>query len=179
MMEEKYGVPWLKVNYIGTKGTEKSLRKMAEFFDDPEITRKTKETIAEEKAKYEAEIERYRKKLQGKTAFIYSGGSRSHHYENLFEELGMKVVVAGYQFAHRDDYEGRQIIPQIKEKALGSILEDMHYERDESIKPAVSPERIEELKKKIGLMDYEGLFPEMKDGPLSLMILTITRLKSL
>ena len=81
---------------------------------------------------------------------------------NLFEELGMKVVVAGYQFAHRDDYEGRQIIPQIKGGALGSILEDVHYERDENIEPAVSPERIEELKKKIGLMDYEGLFPEMK-----------------
>ncbi len=80
MMEEKYGVPWLKVNYVGTKTTEKSLRKMAEFFDDPEITRKTEEIIAEEKAKYEAEIERYRKKLNGKTAFIYSGGSRSHHY---------------------------------------------------------------------------------------------------
>jgi nitrogenase molybdenum-iron protein alpha chain len=137
---------------------------MAEFFDDPEITRKTEETIAEEKAKYEAEIERYRMKLNGKTAFIYSGGSRSHHYNNLFEELGMKIVVAGYQFAHRDDYEGRQIIPQIKEGALGSILEDVHYERDENIEPAVSKERIEELKKKIGLMDYEGLFPEMKDG---------------
>ena len=164
MMEEKYGVPWLKVNYVGTKTTAKSLRKMAEFFDNPEITRKTEEIIAEEKAKYEAEIERYRKKLKGKTAFIYSGGSRSHHYMNLFEELGMKVIVAGYQFAHRDDYEGRQIIPQIKGGALGSMLEDVHYERDENIEPAVSPERIEELKKKIGLMDYEGLFPETKDG---------------
>jgi nitrogenase molybdenum-iron protein alpha chain len=164
MMEEKYGVPWLKVDYIGTKGTEKSLRKMAKFFDDPEITRKTEEIIAEEKAKYAPEVEKYRKKLQGKTVFIYVGGSRSDHYSDLFEELGMKVIVAGYQFAHRDDYEGRQIIPQIKENALGSILEDIHYERDESIKPAVSPERIEELKKKIGLMEYEGMFPHMKDG---------------
>jgi len=149
MMEEKYGVPWLKVNYVGTKTTEKSLRKMAEFFDNPEITRKTEEIIAEEKAKYETEIERFRTKLKGKTAFIYSGGSRSHHYTNLFEELDMKIVVAGYQFAHRDDYEGRQIIPQIKGGALGSILEDVHYERDENIEPAVSSERIEELKKKI------------------------------
>ncbi|AKB55787.1 nitrogenase molybdenum-iron protein alpha chain [Methanosarcina sp. A14] len=164
MMEEKYGVPWLKVNYIGTKGTEKSLRKMAEFFDDPELTRKTEEVIAEEKAKYAEDIEKYRKKLKGKTAFIYAGGSRSHHYINLFEELGMKVIAAGYQFAHRDDYEGRQIIPQIKEKALGSILEDVHYERDENVKPTVSPERIEELKTKIGLMDYKGLFPDAEDG---------------
>lgn len=164
MMEEKYGIPWLKVNYIGTKGTTRSLQKMAEFFDNPELTLKTEEIIAEETAKYAAEVERYKKKLQGKTVFIYSGGSRSHHYTNLLEELGMKVVVAGYQFAHRDDYEGRQILPQMKEKALGSILEDVHYEMDENVRPAVSPERIEELKKQIGLMEYEGLFPEMKDG---------------
>ena len=76
----------------------------------------------------------------------------------------MKVIVAGYQFAHRDDYEGRKIIPQIHENALSSILEDVHYEREENIKPAVSPERIEELKKKIGLMGYDGLFPDTKDG---------------
>ena len=94
MMEEKYGVPWLKVNYIGTKGTEKSLRKMAEFFDNPELTRKTEEVIAEEKAKYAEDIEKYRKKLKGKTAFVYAGGSRSHHYINLFEELGMGSALA-------------------------------------------------------------------------------------
>jgi nitrogenase molybdenum-iron protein alpha chain len=164
MMEEKYGISWLKVNYVGTKGTTKSLQKMAEFFDDPELTRKTGEIIAEEKAKYQDDIEKYRKKLQGKSVFIYAGGSRSHHYVNLFEELGMKIVVAGYQFAHRDDYEGRQVIPGMKQGALGSILEDIHYERDENIEPAVSKERIEELKQKIGLMDYEGLFPEIKDG---------------
>jgi nitrogenase molybdenum-iron protein alpha chain len=137
---------------------------MAEFFDDSGLTRKTEEIIAEEKAKYQADIEKYRKKLQGKSVFIYAGGSRSHHYLNLFEELCMKIVVAGYQFAHRDDYEGRQVIPEIKQGALGSTLEDIHYERDETIKPAVSKERIEELKKKIGLMNYEGLFPEIKDG---------------
>ncbi len=164
MMEEKYGIPWLKVNYVGTMGTTRSLQKMAEFFDNPELTRKTEEIIAEETGKYAAEVEKYKKKLQGKKVFIYSGGSRSHHYTNLFEELGMKVVVAGYQFAHRDDYEGRQILPHMKEKALGSILEDVHYEMDENVKPAVSKERIEELKKQIGLMEYEGLFPEMKDG---------------
>ena len=37
---------------------------------------------------------------------------------NLFEELGMKVVVASYQFAHRDDYEGRQNYPSDKERSF-------------------------------------------------------------
>jgi nitrogenase molybdenum-iron protein alpha chain len=164
MMEEKYGVPWLKVNYIGVEGTKKSLRKMAEFFDDAELTRKTEEIIEEEVTKIQPELEKYRNKLQGKTAFIYAGGSRSHHYQNLFEDLGMKVLVAGYQFAHRDDYEGRQILEGMKEKASSGILEDLHYERDENFTPAISEERMAELKEKLGLMSYEGMLPEMKDG---------------
>jgi len=164
MMEEKYGVPWLKVNYVGIEGTRKSLMKMARFFDDPELTKRTEEVIAEEMAKIKPELEKYIRKLQGKKVFIYSGGSRSHHYQNLFEDLGMKVVVAGYQFAHRDDYEGRHILETMKEKASSSILEDLHYEKDEDFTPAISEARMKELKEKLGLMDYGGMFPETRDG---------------
>ncbi len=167
MMEEKYGVPWLKVNYVGIEGTKKSLRKMAQFFDDAELTKKTEEVIEEEMTKIQPELEKYRNKLKGKTAFIYSGGSRSHHYQNLFEDLGMKVVVAGYQFAHRDDYEGRQILDGLKEKASSGILEDLHYEMEEGFEPAISEERIKELKEKLGLMTYEGMMPEMNDGTIA------------
>ncbi|WP_406655552.1 nitrogenase molybdenum-iron protein alpha chain [Methanolobus sp. ZRKC2] len=164
MMEEKYGVPWLKVNYVGVEGTKKSLRKMAQFFDNPELKKKTEEVIEEEMAKIQPELEKYRNRLEGKKVFIYSGGSRSHHYQNLFEDLGMKVVVAGYQFAHRDDYEGRQILEGMKEKASSGILEDLHYEKEEGFEPAISEERMKELKEKLGLMDYEGMMPEMIDG---------------
>jgi len=167
MMEQKYGVPWLKVNYIGVEGTTKSLRKMAQFFDNPELTRKTEEVIAEETANIMPEIEKYRRKLEGKKVFIYAGGSRSHHYQTLFEELGMKVLLAGYQFAHRDDYEGRAILDTIKEKASSGILEDLHYGREEGFEPAISEERMAELKEKLGLMDYEGMLPEMKDGTIA------------
>ncbi|WP_440952139.1 nitrogenase molybdenum-iron protein alpha chain [Methanococcoides sp. FTZ1] len=164
MMEEKYGVPWLKVNYIGVEATKKSLRKMAKFFDDPEITRKTEEVIGEEVEKIAPELDKYRRKLEGKKVFIYAGGSRSHHYQNLFEDLGMKVVLAGYQFAHRDDYEGRAILKDMKEKASSTMLEDLHYEMEGGFEPAISEERMKELKEKLGLMDYEGMFPETKDG---------------
>jgi len=166
MMEEKFGVPWLKVNYIGIKSTIKSLRKMAQFFDDAGLKRRTEEVIAEELERIRPELERYRKKLQGRTAFVFAGGSRSHHYKHLFEDLGMKVVMTGYQFAHRDDYEGRKVLPELKKKktVTSSILEDIHYEPDENIKPPISKERIAELKEKIGLMDYEGMFPDLEDG---------------
>lgn len=166
MMEEKFGVPWLKVNYVGINATAKGLRKMAKYFDDPELTRRTEEVIKEEMEKIAPEVERYKKRLSGKTIFMYVGGSRSHHYANLCEDFGMNVKMVGYQFAHRDDYEGRHILKDSKKKATSSILEDIHYEMDENVVPPISKERVEELKETIGLMDYEGMMPEIKDGSL-------------
>ena len=39
MMETKFGIPWIKINFIGAEATAKSLRKIANYFDDPELTR--------------------------------------------------------------------------------------------------------------------------------------------
>ena len=48
---------------------------------------------------------------KGKLAMLFVGGSRAHHYQELFREIGMKTISAGYEFAHRDDYEGRNVLP--------------------------------------------------------------------
>ena len=50
-------------------------------------------------------------RCQGKTAMLFVGGSRAHHYQELFSDMGMEIVAAGYEFAHRDDYEGRKVLP--------------------------------------------------------------------
>jgi dihydrolipoamide dehydrogenase len=42
------------------------------------------------------------------------GGSRAHHYQDLFGDIGIETISAGYEFAHRDDYEGRDVLPNIK-----------------------------------------------------------------
>jgi nitrogenase molybdenum-iron protein alpha chain len=165
MMEEKWGTPWLKVNYLGVKDTIDTLRDMAAFFDDPELTRKTEEVIAEEMAKIEPVIEMYRERLAGKRAMLLVGGSRAHHIRNMFETLGMDVVVAGYEFAHRDDYEGRRCLSDIVHTGRSKILEDIHYERDPNVVSPYDDEEIQKKKEKIPrLMDYEGLSPHMKDG---------------
>ncbi len=39
MMETKYGIPWIKVNFIGAESTAKSLRRMATYFGDQELDR--------------------------------------------------------------------------------------------------------------------------------------------
>jgi len=165
MLEKKYGTPWLKVNFIGIQGTIESLRNMALYFNDPVLTQKTEEVIARELAKVEPVMEQYRKICEGKTAFCFVGGSRGHHYQGLFGELGIETVLAGYEFAHRDDYEGRQVIPFIKTDADSKNIPDLHVEADEKrFRMKMSPEKLEELKAKIPLSNYPGMMVDMKAG---------------
>lgn len=165
MFETKYGTPWLKVNFIGIQSTIDSLRNMALYFGDQDLINKTEEVIARELARVEPIIDQYKKICQGKTAFCFVGGSRSHHYQGLFKELGVETVLSGYEFGHRDDYEGREIIPEIKLDADTKNIPDLHVTPDERrFRLKISPERMEELKKKIPLSDYKGMNIEMKDG---------------
>ena len=108
MMEVKFGIPWTKVNFIGAKATAKSLRRIGDFYEDEELKARIEEVIAEEMEKIDASIEEIRPKTEGKTAMMFVGGSRAHHYQELFNELGMVSLAAGYEFGHRDDYEGRR-----------------------------------------------------------------------
>jgi len=165
MMEEKYGVPWLKVNYLGVEDTIKTLRDMAAFFDDPDLTKRTEAVIAEEMAQVQPIIDMYRQRLAGKRVMILVGGSRAHHFRNMFETLGMDVVVAGYEFAHRDDYEGRRVLSSIVHTGQSKVLTDIHYERDPNVVSPYDDVAIQKKKENIPrLMDYEGLLPHMKEG---------------
>ena len=48
MMEKKYGIPWIKVNFIGAEATAKTLRKIGKFFDSKKLTDRIEEVIAQE-----------------------------------------------------------------------------------------------------------------------------------
>lgn len=165
MMETKFGIPWMKVNFIGVKATTKSLRKLAEFFEDPQISRRIEEVIEREEAEVEAAIATYRERLKGKRAFLFVGGSRAHHYQDLFRDLGMETIVAGYEFAHRDDYEGRQVLSHIKVDADSRNIPELEVEPDpKRYRPRKPPEVLEKLREK-GLIDYyEGMIKDMAPG---------------
>ncbi|PKL70270.1 MAG: nitrogenase molybdenum-iron protein alpha chain [Methanomicrobiales archaeon HGW-Methanomicrobiales-1] len=172
MMETKYGTPWLKVNFIGIESTNQSLRQMAKCFGDPELVQKTEMVIERETTRVMAALEQYRKMCTGKTAFAFVGGSRSHHYQYLLRDIGMEVVVAGYEFAHRDDYEGRQVIPTIKTDSDSKNIPELHLSPDANLYRqahehlSISKEQYDALKKEIPLSYYEGMFPNMKSGEL-------------
>ncbi len=168
MMEIKFGIPWIKVNFIGAKSTAKSLRKIAAYFEDQGLIDRVEAVIKEEMPEVEATMADVRSRTEGKTAMLFVGGSRAHHYQELFKEMGMKTISAGYEFAHRDDYEGRQVIPDIKIDADSRNIEEIHAEADETrFNPRKTPEQMAALEAAgVKFKHYDGMFSDMDEGTL-------------
>jgi len=165
MLNTKYGTDWIKVNFIGVKSTIKSLRDIAKYFGDTDLTARTEAVIAEEISEISESMDQYKKICQGKTAALFVGGSRAHHYQHLLKDLGIETIMAGYEFAHRDDYEGREVIPTIKEDGDSKNIESIVVDQDpENYKITLSKERYEKLKEEISLNYYAGMMKEMNNG---------------
>ena len=103
-MEEKYGIPWIEDNFFGPSQIERSLRAIAEQFDD-RIKENAEKLIARYQPLADAVIAKYRPRLAGKTVMLYVGGLRPRHVITAYEDLGMEVVGTGYEFGHNDDYQ--------------------------------------------------------------------------
>ncbi len=168
MMEKKYGLPWIKVNFIGAESSAKSLRKMAAYFDDPELIARVEAVIAEEMPEVDAARSEIRPRTEGKRAMLFVGGSRAHHYQELFAEIGMETVSAGYEFAHRDDYEGRKVLPSIKIDADSRNIEELEVHPDpEKYNPRRTEAELAALSENgLDFAGYEGMMPEMGEGTL-------------
>lgn len=168
MMEKKYGLPWIKINFIGAEATAKSLRKIAAYFEEKKLMQRVEEVIAAELPAVEKVAAEIRPRTEGKRAMLFVGGSRAHHYQELFAELGMQTLSAGYEFAHRDDYEGRKVLPGIKIDADSRNIEELEVEPDpEKFNPRKSEKAINALEKKgIEFSGYNGMMAEMESGAL-------------
>jgi nitrogenase molybdenum-iron protein alpha chain len=168
MMETKFGIPWFKVNFIGAQTTAKSLRKIAKYFDSKKLTDRVEEVIAQELAELRPVQAAMKARCQGKTAALFVGGSRAHHYQDLFKDIGMTTIAAGYEFAHRDDYEGREVLASIKVDADSRNIEEIEVEPDPK---RFRPRRTEEQNAALAAggfsyKDYSGMMREMKKGAL-------------
>jgi nitrogenase molybdenum-iron protein alpha chain len=144
------------------------MRKIAQYFGDQELIDRVEEVIAEEMAKVEVVRTDIYERCKGKKAMLFVGGSRAHHYQDLFREIGMTTIAAGYEFAHRDDYEGRRVLPTIKVDADSRNIEELTVDPDpERYRPRRTPEEVEQLKAQgFNFNDYDGMMPEMPEGAL-------------
>ena len=107
-----------------------SIRRIAENFDDT-IKANAEALIEKMKPEMAAVIAEYRPLLEGKTVMLYVGGLRPRHVIGAYEDLGMEIIAAGYEFGHNDEY--KRTYPLLEE---GSIIVDdaTPYELEEIAK---------------------------------------------
>ncbi len=129
-MEEKFGIPWMEYNFFGPTKVAESLRAIAARFDD-KIKEGAERVIAKYTPMMDAVIAKYRPRLEGKRVMLYVGGLRPRHVIGAYEDLGMEVVGAGYEFAHNDDYDRT-----MKEVSNSTLLYDdaTGFELEEFVK---------------------------------------------
>ena len=110
MMQEKYGIPFIRVSYIGIDDMAKSLYDVAARFpDNPEIMKRTRKIVREEVEAILPELIELRKDLEGKKAAIYVGGAfKAFSLIKALNYLGMKVVLVGSQTGNKEDYKTLQ-----------------------------------------------------------------------
>ncbi len=170
MIEKKFGIPWVKVNFLGADATAKSLRKIAAYFEDDELTDRVEQVIAEQMQPVLEAQKKYTERNEGKLAMLFVGGSRAHHYQDLFGEMGMETIAAGYEFAHRDDYEGRKVLPEIKVDADSRNIEELEVEPDpDRYQPRKDDDAMQRLREAgYTFKEYEGMMPTMPGGTLAI-----------
>jgi nitrogenase molybdenum-iron protein alpha chain len=106
------------------------MRKIAEYFDD-KIKAQTEEVIKRYREQWQAVIDKYKPRLTGKSVMLYVGGLRPRHIIGAYEDLGMEIVGAGYEFAHNDDYV--KTTPEVKDATL--LFDDASsFELEEFVK---------------------------------------------
>jgi nitrogenase molybdenum-cofactor synthesis protein NifE len=120
IMKEKYAVPHMKVSYFGIEDMSDALYEVAKFFKDDGMMAKAKEIVREEFARLMPALKEYRKKLEGKKAAIYVGGSfKAISLIKALRLIGVQTVLVGSQTGTEDEYE---IIRQLCDD--GTIIVD-------------------------------------------------------
>ena len=105
MMQESYGIPFIRVSYFGVEDMAESLYNVARFFKDPEIMSRTQKLVREELNVLYPQLQKYREALTGKKAAIYVGGAfKAFSLVKAFRLLGMQVVLVGSQTGTEEDY---------------------------------------------------------------------------
>jgi nitrogenase molybdenum-iron protein alpha chain len=156
----------MKINFLGANATANSLRKIARYYGDQKLIDRVEEVIAEEMIEVEKAQADVRPRLEGKLAMMFVGGSRAHHYQELFNEMGMQTLAAGYEFAHRDDYEGRHVLPKVKIDADSRNIEELTVEKDpKRYNPRIPEDELKAAERHgIKLKAYDGMMPDMEEG---------------
>ena len=165
-MKEMFGIPYIDVNFFGAENTVESLRKIAEFYDDPEITARTEALIKRETETVDKEISKYREKLAGKRAAIYVGGAfKAVAIIRQLKALGMEIVLTGTQTGKKEEYESMGKLLNkgtvIIDDANPAEIEKFLIEKKVDVMAGGVKERFLAYKLGVGFIDHNH---DRKDG---------------
>ncbi|TAK30105.1 MAG: nitrogenase iron-molybdenum cofactor biosynthesis protein NifE [Chloroflexota bacterium] len=105
-LEDKYGIPYIRVSFFGIEDTAAALYEVAKFFGDSAMLDRTRALVREEVAAIMPELKTYGEDLKGKRAAIYVGGAfKAFSLVRALRTLGMRTVLAGTQTGSAEDYE--------------------------------------------------------------------------
>ena len=165
-LEKEYGIPYIDVNFFGAENTAESLRKIARFYGDEEIVRRTEALIEREMERVRPVIAKYREKLAGKRAAIYVGGAfKALAIIRQLQELGMEVMFTGTQTGKPEDYEQIGAIVSegtvVIDDANPAEIERFLLEKDVDMMAGGVKERFLAHKLGVGFVDHNH---DRKDG---------------
>ena len=136
-MKQTYGVPFLRVSYFGIEDMSKALYDVAEFFNDPEVMKKTAELVRSQVNAVYPKILGYRAALSGRKAAIYVGGAfKAFSLVRALRLLGMQTAIVGTQTGDRQDYrrmkelcdEGTIIVDDSNPVELAGFLKEKNVD---------------------------------------------------
>jgi len=105
-MEEEYGIPFLRVSYVGMEDTAKALYDVAQALGDQQVLERTRDLVREEISRIMPELQAFRKDLDGKRAAIYTGGAfKAFSLIRALDKIGMRAVIVGTQTGSKEEYE--------------------------------------------------------------------------
>ena len=105
-MNEKFGVPFIRVSYFGIDDMSSALYEVAKFFESEEMFEKARELVRNELSLLMPALKEYKEKLKGKKAAIYVGGAfKAISLVKALRLIGVQTVVIGSQTGNQDDYE--------------------------------------------------------------------------
>ena len=111
IMEEKYGIPSLRVSYFGIEDMAEALYTVAGHFKDEQLLQNARDLVRDELKDLLPELNTYREALSGKKAAIYVGGAfKAFSLVKAFRLIGMDVVLVGSQTGTKEDYEELEAI---------------------------------------------------------------------
>jgi len=110
-MQERYGIPFIRVSFFGIEDTSDALYRTAKFFNAPQLVSNAQSLVTEELSEVLPELRALKRDLQGKRAGLYVGGAfKAFSLVRALRQLGVKVVIAGTQTGNEEEYAELQSV---------------------------------------------------------------------